>query len=66
MTTHGITFTGLLANFAGIVLFYKASTAAVRPGADPARLHTLNHIAFALVSAGFCLEFLGAGLYMPK
>jgi hypothetical protein len=47
-------------------LFYKASTAAVRPGADPARLHTLNHIAFALVSAGFCLEFLGAGLYMPK
>jgi hypothetical protein len=64
--THAITFAGLLGEFFGFVLFYKASTAAVRPDADAARLRTMNHVAFGLVLGGFGLQFLAAGIFMPR
>jgi hypothetical protein len=63
---QGVTFAGLLGNFVGFVLFYKASAAAARPGADAARLRAMNHAGFALVLGGFGLQFLGAGIFLPK
>ena len=47
-------------------MFYKASTAGVRPDADAARLRTMNHVAFGLVLGGFALQFLAAGMFMPR
>ena len=64
--THTITWVGLLSELSGWVVFYKASTAGVRPDADAARLRTMNHVAFGLVLGGFGLQFLAAGIFMPR
>ena len=62
---HTITFIGLLGNLAGFVLLYKAA-AAGQAGGDSARLRTMNHVGLALVLGGFALQFLAAGMFLPK
>jgi hypothetical protein len=64
-TTHTITFTGLLCEFAGFVLFYKATRLGLRPDADAVRVRGMNHLAFGLVAGGFALEFFAAGMSLP-
>ena len=63
---HAVTAAGLVGNLVGFAIYYKASAAEARPGADPARLRSMNHIAFVLVAGGFALQFLGAGIFLPK
>ena len=62
---HAITFIGLLGNLAGFVMLYKAAAAA-QAGRDAPSLRTLNHVGLALILGGFALQFLAAGMFLPK
>jgi hypothetical protein len=61
---HTITLIGLLGNLAGFVLLYKA--AAGQAGRDAAQLRGMNHVGLALILGGFGLQFLAAGMFLPK
>lgn len=63
--SHTITFGGLLGNLLGFMLLYKASAGA-RTSTDPARLRSMNNLGLILVFGGFGLQFLAAGIFMPR